>query len=203
MPAAFLPWLILLLTTLPSLAWSQSSLECPLPPSSTRCAPAAALGEQAEPATDMGLLNPVDLLSGQKYQSDTDLPLSQAWPLLQLQRHWNGQGRNPTPTLGQTGWALNYDLQLRQQGHALFMPDGRQTRLYPPAQLQSSGWFWQGPNGLILRFDEQGWLIHVRISTQQWLDIERFAGTHPQAYAVNTVRNHLGQALVFDWESQA
>src|SRR5690606_26002744 len=35
------------------------------------------------------------------------------------------------------------------------------------------------------------------------LDIERFAGTHPQAYAVNTVRNHLGQALVFDWESQA
>jgi len=174
MPAAFLSWLILLLTTLPSLAWSQSSLECPLPPSSTRCAPAAALGEQAEPATDMGLLNPVDLLSGQKYQSDTDLPLSQAWPLLQLQRHWNGQGRNPTPTLGQTGWALNYDLQLRQQGHALFMPDGRQTRLYPPAQRQSSGWFWQGPNGLILRFDEQGWLIHVRISTQQWLDIERF-----------------------------
>ncbi len=202
MPAAFLSWLILLLITCPSLAWSQSSLECPLPPSSTRCAPAAALGEQGEPAADMGLLNPVNLLSGQKYQSDTDLPLSQAWPLLQLQRHWNGWGRNPTPTLGHTGWALNYDLQLRQQGHALFMPDGRQTRLYPPAHVQSKGWFWQGPNGLILRFDEQGWLIHVRVSTQQWLDIERFPGTHPQAYAVKTVRNHLGQTLVFEWQSQ-
>ncbi|WP_063691007.1 phospholipase effector Tle1 domain-containing protein [Alcaligenes faecalis] len=203
MPSALLSWLILLLITLPSLAWSQSSLECPLPPSSTRCAPAAALGEQAEPAPDMGLLNPVDLLSGQKYQSDTDLPLSQAWPLLQLQRHWNGQGHNPTPTLGHTGWALNYDLQLRQQGHALFLPDGRQTRLYPPAQVQRTGWFWQGPNGLILRFDEQGWLTHVRVSTQQWLDIERFPGAHPQAYAVKTVRNHLDQTLVFDWQNQA
>ncbi|MBY6347758.1 hypothetical protein E5C31_17465 [Providencia rettgeri] len=203
MLAALLPCLILLLSCFfPILTWSQSTLECPLPPSSTQCAPAAALGGQAEPAPDMGLLNPVDLLSGQKYQSDTDLPLSQAWPLLQLQRHWNGQGRNPTPTLGHTGWALNYDLQLRQQGHALFMPDGRQTRLYPPAQTQQAGWFWQGSNGLILRFDEQGWLIHVRVSTRQWLDIERFPGTHSQAYAVKTVRNHLGQALVFDWQSR-
>ncbi|HJE63595.1 MAG TPA: hypothetical protein K8V46_08575, partial [Alcaligenes faecalis] len=25
----------------------------------------------------------------------------------------------------------------------------------------------------------------------------------PQAYAVKTVRNHLGQTLVFDWQSQA
>ena len=203
MLAPLLPCLILLLSCcFPILARSQSTLECPLPPSSTQCAPAAALGGQAEPAPDMGLLNPVDLLSGQKYQSDTDLPLSQAWPLLQLQRHWNGQGRNPTPTLGHTGWALNYDLQLRQQGHALFMPDGRQTRLYPPAQTQQAGWFWQGSNGLILRFDEQGWLIHVRVSTRQWLDIERFPGTHSQAYAVKTVRNHLGQALVFDWQSR-
>src|SRR5690606_5083117 len=28
-------------------------------------------------------------------------------------------------------------------------------------------------------------------------------GTHPQAYAVKTVRNHLDQTLVFDWQSQA
>src|SRR5690606_340931 len=32
---------------------------------------------------------------------------------------------------------------------------------------------------------------------------ERFPGTHPQAYAVKTVRNHLDQTLVFDWQSQA
>ena len=201
MPVARLQWLILFLLTLPALAGAQSTLECPLPPASTQCAPAAQLGEQAEPAPDLGLLNPVDLLSGQKYQSDTDLPLSEAWPLLQLQRHWNGQGHNPTPSLGRTGWAMSYDLQLRQQGHALFMPDGRQTRLYPPAQASDSGWSWQGPNGLVLRFDKQGWLGQVRISPQQWLQIERLPAHHPHAYAVQTVRNHLGQTLELDWDS--
>ena len=200
MLAALLQWLILLVAALPAWAWSQTTLECPLPPASTQCAPAAALGEHAEPAPDMGLLNPVDFLSGHKYQSDTDLPLSQAWPLLQLQRHWNGQGRNPTPTLGYTGWALSYDLQLRQQGHALFMPDGRQTRLFPPAQAQRSGWLWQGPEGLVLRFNEQGWLTHARVSTQQWLDIERLPESHPHPHSIKTVRNHLGQALEFNWE---
>lgn len=200
MLAALLQWLILLMAALPAWAWSQNTLECPLPPASTQCAPAAALGEQAEPAPDMGLLNPVNFLSGHKYQSDTDLPLSQAWPLLQLQRHWNGQGRNPTPTLGHTGWALSYDLQLRQQGHALLMPDGRQTRLFPPAQAQHSGWFWQGSDGLVLRFNERGWLIHVRVPTQQWLDIERLPENHPHAQAIQTVRNHLGQTLALDWD---
>lgn len=203
MPVAALYCLIPLLILAPSPVWSHGSLECSLPPTPTRCAPAAALGDLPEPAPDMGLLNPVDLLGGRKQQSDIDLPLSQAWPLLQLQRHWNGQGRNPTPTLGSTGWALNYDLRIRQQGHALFMPDGRQTRLYPPARAQGAAWLWQGPNGLALRFNEQGWLIQVRIGSRQWLDIKRFTASHPRAHAVQTVRNHLGQTLVFDWQAPA
>ncbi|MGE8548087.1 MAG: phospholipase effector Tle1 domain-containing protein [Alcaligenes sp.] len=201
MSAARLRWFIFLPALLPAAAWPQAGRTCSLPPTAPSCAPAAELAGEPEPAPDLGLLNPVDLLTGRKQQSDTDLPASRAWPLLQLQRHMNGDTPNPTPTLGPTGWALNYDLQVRSQGAALHLPDGRRLTLSPPARPEAGGWRWQGADGLMLHFNEQGWLTRLRTSARRWLHIERLPADRPDAHAVRQVRNHLGQVLRLDWQA--
>ncbi|WP_454003721.1 hypothetical protein [Alcaligenes sp. Marseille-Q7550] len=113
----------------------------------------------------------------------------------------NGDTPNPTPTLGPTGWALNYDLQVRSQGAALHLPDGRRLTLSPPARPEAGGWRWQGADGLMLHFNEQGWLTRLRTSARRWLHIERLPADRPDAHAVRQVRNHLGQVLRLDWQA--
>ncbi|WP_454003723.1 hypothetical protein [Alcaligenes sp. Marseille-Q7550] len=63
MSAARLRWFIFLPALLPAAAWPQAGRTCSLPPTAPSCAPAAELAGEPEPAPDLGLLNPVDLLT--------------------------------------------------------------------------------------------------------------------------------------------
>ncbi len=191
-----LRYLLVLSILSPAAALPQTSRTCPLPPSTLSCAPAARLADEPEPAPDLGLLNPVDLLTGRKQQSDTDLPASRAWPLLQVQRYFTGDASSPT--LGATGWALNYDMQLRLQGTMLHLPDGRRLPLNPPAQRSATSWQWRHDAGT-LHFNEQGWLIGVRTPKRQYLTISRVPAGQAHAHALREVRNHLGQVLELSW----
>lgn len=196
MPVLPLHCLLILSMLLPAATLAQTSRTCPLPPSAPSCASAARLAGEPEPAPDLGLLNPVDLLTGGKQQSDTDLPASRAWPLLQLQRHFTGD--TDSPTLGKTGWALGYDVQLRQQGTLLHLPDGRRLPLNPPARRDATHWQWRHQTGT-MHFNEQGWLTGLRAPGRRHLSIERVPAGQPHAQAVREIRNHLGQVLALSW----
>lgn len=167
-------------------AWAQDSGCGPLPLGSPCATGGLATMGATEPAANLGAGNPINWLSGNKYQRDTDLPARRSNPGIELVRHYNSQDTRPS-ALGR-GWSFSYDTRLVQAGARWQILQADGSTLVWPGTLDSpapssygtlrphqNGWRWRWPNGQTLWFDRLGLLYYMQLAHGQSLRIVRYA----------------------------
>jgi hypothetical protein len=79
------------------------------------CAQGGVAGlANSQPGLSLTVGNPIHLITGNKYQRETDLPIHPSAPDIEILRHYNALDRRSS-MLGQ-GWALSYDTRLFHAG---------------------------------------------------------------------------------------
>ncbi len=148
-----------------------------------------------------GAGNPVDVITGNKYQRETDLPALPGVLGIEIVRHYNSAQAGTDAPLGLLGrgWRLSYETDLHVMGAQLqivqadgtrlvFAPDPAQARRYrhpDPAR----GWIsastragvgphvatyhWAWPDGRTLDFDARGKLVQIRMPAGEFLSLAR------------------------------
>lgn len=127
----------------------------------------------------LGVGNPVNVASGNKYQREVDLPALDGYLGLELVRHYNSFDRRDNG-FG-IGWTLSYDTRLYRLGDVIqiVQADGSRVRfrLAPGADAcvaddpahgrlmlvgaTTPGYVWEWPDGRRLRFDAAGRLVVI------------------------------------------
>ncbi|MFU2486773.1 RHS repeat-associated core domain-containing protein [Thauera sp. WH-1] len=145
---------------------------------------------------DIGAGNPLNLLSGNKYQHEADMPALPGVLGLELVRHYNSlrAHRGESRGLG-AGWRLSYDteLQIRPDRLVVVQADGARV-IFPrdPAQPQrcastdpsrgeirirpradGAEYVWHWPQGRRLSFDAAGRLVQIQAPTGEFLSLQR------------------------------
>lgn len=152
-------------------AWPQSS--CSPPALGHPCALGGVASQGShEPGLNLGIGNPINLASGNKYQQELDLPAHPSAPLLQVLRHYNSL--DPRHGAFGRGWSTSYDTRLHRAAGRIqiVQADGSRIDLGNGADwplrsrhgvLQPVGkqWLWRWPDGRQLRFDQQGRLLRI------------------------------------------
>ena len=171
--------------------------------------PAAAhpCGEQAPASQESpdgvahGAGNPIDVITGNKYQRETDLPALPGVLGIEIVRHYNSTQAGTDAPLGLLGrgWRLSYETDLHVLGEQLhivqadgarlvFAPDRAQPgRYHHPdpargaisasttagggARVASYRWIW--PDGRTLDFDARGKLLQIRMPSGEFLSLTR------------------------------
>ncbi|HEX5360958.1 MAG TPA: DUF6531 domain-containing protein, partial [Fluviicoccus sp.] len=173
--------------------------------------PAALPGDQ--PSSAVG--NPLDVMSGNKYQSETDFPAFSGPLGLSFSRVYNS--RSQTRGLLGFGWRHAYELTLMASADKIqiIQADGRRLIFARSAggscvsarpgdgvvEAAASGWIWRWPSGRVLRFEpasqdrRYGRLTEIRddrLPGQPALTLR---------YGINgsllSIRDRQGRALVF------
>src|SRR5690606_18138068 len=129
---------------------------CAAPTLGAPCAQGGVTSQgNAEPVLNLGIGNPVNLATGNKYQLDVDLPANPAAAGLEVVRHYNGLSVKSGP-LGRN-WSLSYDIQLLRGS------DGWYARQADGSIVQASdvsphgdGYRWSWLNNRQLDFDTRG-----------------------------------------------
>ncbi|HRP26444.1 DUF6531 domain-containing protein, partial [Thauera sp.] len=145
---------------------------------------------------DVGAGNPLNLLSGNKYQHEADMPALPGVLGLELVRHYNSLRayRGESRGLG-AGWRLSYDTELQIQPDRLVVVQADGARvIFPrdPAQPQrcaskdpsrgeilirpragGAEYVWHWPQGRRLSFDAAGRLVQILAPTGEFLSLQR------------------------------
>jgi RHS repeat-associated protein len=185
-------------------------------------APCAADGvatqAEAGASENLGIGNPVNLATGNKYQREVDLPALPGVLGVELVRHYNARdiradavGRN---------WGWSYDTRLfrvgdtvqivqadgsrvdfaRQAGGATCLPaDPAMGVLHAQAGVRGETMAWQWRNGRVLQFDEDGFLVGISATTGQALSIRRARDMGRHRGALLEVVDPHGRRLAFDY----
>ena len=147
-----------------------------------------------------GAGNPIDVITGNKYQRETDLPALPGVLGIEIVRHYNSAQASTDAPLGLLGrgWRLSYETDLYVSGKQLhivqadgarlvFSPDrnqaGRHNHADPargwvqfiaagPGQ-RAAGYRWIWPEGRELIFDALGKLVEIRMPTGEFLSLAR------------------------------
>lgn len=168
-----------------------------------------------KPSLNLGAGNPIHLITGNKYQQETDLPMRASG--LELVRYYNSLGTNKT-LLGE-GWSHSYETRLWFAGgkpqivHAdgsrtLFQPRQGDTALAQESnhgkliyQNQDHTWTWQLKPGLEKTFNAKGRLITIKLPGLATLHITRDETPGPTQDAILEVHGGKQEKLVFHYET--
>lgn len=156
--------------------------------------------QQDPDGIDRGAGNPIDVVTGNKYQRETDLPALPGLLGIEIVRHYNSAQAGTDAPLGLLGrgWRLSYETDLYVKGAQLqivqadgtrlvFAPDGRRPgrlRHADPARgwvqilaagtgTRANGYRWTWPDGRELDFDVRGRLVQIRMPTGEFLSLTR------------------------------
>lgn len=163
--------------------------------------------------------NPVNPLTGNKYQDELDAaPLP--GPLgLEIRRHYNSAYVADDPPWGR-GWRLSYDTRLYRVGKRIqiIQADGRRLVFQAPGEgaatgtvctseqlgqgeltLDGDGYRWTWPQLRELRFDAAGFL--VRIAPVGGSDSESLRITRDSGGLVREVSDPAGRRMQFDYDA--
>lgn len=193
-----------------------ASASCAPPLTGAPCAQGGlAIMAGTEPALSLAAGNPIHIVTGNKYQQDTDLPPNPGAPGLELIRHYNAF--NTAASVYGSGWTLSYDTRLvrTKTGWQIAQADGSRA-VFPDSGIDSKGshhsrygrldhpdshhnWYW--PSGTVLRFDSQGLLIALRWPRGDSVYIQRNASTGPLHGTIESVTNDRGQAMHFHYQA--
>ena len=190
------------------------SMSCATPPRSPAagpgvCGPAAggtpcsgapavaSLGNQGGVNVDAG--NPINVISGNKYQREDDLPALPGVLGLEIVRHYNSAcstAGTATGILGR-GWKLSYETDLYVIGNTLQVMQADGTRIIfnrDPAdrslcstanpangrmqivkRSRGEDYTWTWPDGRVLNFNSDGKLVQIVAATGEFVSLQRDA----------------------------
>ncbi|MFO1465389.1 MAG: DUF6531 domain-containing protein [Steroidobacteraceae bacterium] len=208
---------ILLSLLLPSISRAQAGQTCGPSPVGATCAGAgpASLGNAG--GADVGAGNPINILTGNKYQREVDLAPMPGELGVELVRHYNSLDRGEG-SLG-VGWRWSYDTELvslrdslqileSDGGRISFSRKGARQGVCngdDPAQgaltilprsAAPAGYRWQWVDGRQLVFDVHGKLIEIHGAQGGLLTLTR--GARGELLAV---QDPLGRRLEFEYRS--
>ena len=145
--------------------------------------------------TNQGAGNPINFITGNKYQQETDLPALPGVLGLEIVRHYNSTlaGVNASPGILGRGWRLSYETELFPVANTLQIMQADGTRIIfirdpqtpsacvtnDPAHGQlaitrgprGENYRWTWPNGRILDFDHRGKLIRIKAPTGEFVSL--------------------------------
>lgn len=201
--------LLMMVLGMPDIGASQGT--CGPSPLGDPCAQGGlAMAGQTEPGPSLGVGNPIHLVTGNKYQQETDMPASAAWAGLEIVRHYNSQDRRPS-WLG-AGWALSYDTRLRRVGKRwqIEQADGSRVVFGTRHDIKASTqghltqdektWLWTWPNGRRLRFNSHGYLTSIEQAGHFSVHIQRKPPGDVLAHAIERIDNDRGAWMSFAYE---
>ena len=181
-------------------------------PSSSSCTPTDGGDPQVSPCgssspasldnndgVDQGVGNPIDVITGNKYQRETDLPALPGMLGLEIVRHYNSALAGTDAPLGLLGrgWRLSYETDLYLQarevhivqadGRRLVFLEDRQRRGHYVSAMPGQGrvaliasnagqhtrYRWTWPDGRTLDFDGRGKLLQIRRPTGEFVSLTR------------------------------
>ncbi|WP_158229168.1 DUF6765 family protein [Collimonas sp. PA-H2] len=158
---------------------------------------AASLGNDS--STNQGAGNPINIINGNKYQQEVDLPALPGVLGLEIIRHYNSQYSMPNVPNGAfgRGWKLSYETDLYVSSSTIQIVQADGTRIifnrdadHPslcsslnPAngklaiEKKSSGdeYTWTWPNGRQLNFNSDGKLVQIAAPTGEFVSLTRDA----------------------------
>jgi YD repeat-containing protein len=160
----------LIAQALPAQAQCDNRLQCcstPAPGGDPDCASGPAQLPRGTPAAGAG--NPLDIVSGNKYQKEVDLPALPGVLGLELVRHYNSArahvNGHANGLIGR-GWRLSYEATVHERGHALHLVQ---------------------PDGTVLRF------------TRSFIDRDNFLAADPQLGSVRSRRRNAAVDHTWTW----
>ncbi|MDB5727843.1 MAG: hypothetical protein JWQ00_1048, partial [Noviherbaspirillum sp.] len=143
----------------------------------------------------IGASNPINVISGNKYQREDDLPALPGVLGVEIVRHYNslhGGPGSPNGILGR-GWRLSYETALHATGRALQITQADGTRVifsrdpFDPSRCATANpadgairisktargneYAWTWPNGRRLDFDSKGKLIQILAPTGEFVTL--------------------------------
>jgi len=154
----------------------------------------ASQGNQG--GTSLGAGNPINIISGNKYQREDDMPALPGVLGLEIVRHYNSAYSTPDTTTGilGRGWKLSYETALYATGaviqiiqadgsRVMFKRDPKQPGLCAstnPADgqlritltAQGDNYAWTWPNGKTLQFDHGGRLVQIAVPTGEFVSLQ-------------------------------
>ncbi len=201
--------LLACLAALPEQVWAQGT--CGPPQLGPPCAQGGVAGvPNSEPGLSLAAGNPIHLVTGNKYQKETDLPAHPMAPGIEIVRHYNALDRRPS-ALGQ-GWALSYDTRLFHAGGRwqIVQADGSRigfgkaagkplANSYGSLAAKGDHWVWFQPGRRQLHFDKHGYLIRIQNDAGSAIHIHRAAPSGPLAHAIERIDHDAGTALRFGY----
>lgn len=151
---------------------------------------------------DEGGGNPINVITGNKYQREVDLPALPGVLGLELVRHYNSQFSGigfPNGIMGR-GWKLSYETELHVVGRALQIVQADGARLIFNRDLlnpsdcgtsrasdgrivirrgpRGDEYLWTWPDGRRLSFDHRGKLVQIAVLTGEFLTLQHDAQGH-------------------------
>ena len=151
---------------------------------------------------DEGGGNPINVITGNKYQREVDLPALPGVLGLELVRHYNSQFSGvgfPNGIMGR-GWKLSYETELHVVGRALQIVQADGARLIFNRDLlnpsdcgtsrvsdgrivirrgpRGDEYVWTWPNGRRLSFDHRGKLVQIAAPTGEFVTLQHDARGH-------------------------
>jgi len=151
---------------------------------------------------DEGGGNPINVITGNKYQREVDLPALPGVLGLELVRHYNSQFSGigfPNGIMGR-GWKLSYETELHVVGRALQIVQADGARLIFNRDLlnpshcgtsrvsdgriairrgpRGDEYVWTWPDGRRLSFDHRGKLVQIAVPTGEFVTLQHDARGH-------------------------
>lgn len=205
--------------TLPAHAAAETPA-CGLQPAGPSCAAGQPAGMSKGGGVSQEAGNPINLITGNKYQREVDMAPLPGVLGLELVRHYNSHYAAPGMPLSGAGrgWQFSYDTRLYAVGETLqiIQADGTrlvfsrtawsstlcsapdpahgQVRILKQGRHQQYRWRW--PNGRELAFDRNGRLTHIFAPSGEWLGIER-----DDSGRLRKVSDPQGRSMLFHYPS--
>jgi len=171
--------------------------QCGPGPAGSTCDGSGPAAQGNSSGTNQGAGNPINVITGNKYQQEIDLPALPGVLGLEIVRHYNSSlsgARTPPGSTGR-GWKLSYETDLYPIGNTLQIVQADGTRIIfvrdpkNPSQCATNDpargtlaitktprgeeYVWTWTNGRTLSFNHQGRLTQIKAPTGEFVSLTR------------------------------